>query len=404
LGYASWDYTPTGRGFSSYRGYLQGQCDYYTKKIADGFDFWTSREGSPGLPDWEAVGKYSMPLYMEEAERILDEYVVRREEVAEARITSIETVADAAPVFLYFAHQEIHIPLQPPVNATFDEACSTVTAHQSQNRSLLCRMTSTLDAAVGDFVGMMTARQMWDDTVMWTTSDNGGMTQWKVEWPASASSNWPLRGGKTTLFEGGVRVIGFISGGANFIPAAARGTTRSALMHAVDILPTLAGLANDTIAQGIDGQNQWLYITTGSYGATGEERTELPLNILPHCDACVDGVRPSYSAIIQGDMKLIDGYVGFSDGWWHNGGADGNYTRENATDTTDMIHLFNLTADPNERMNLATELPDVVKQLKARIQFYGAARNGFVNTQLNEPHPDALPELHNGSWAPYEKN
>jgi hypothetical protein len=54
-------------------------------------------------------------------------------------------------------------------------------------------------------------------------------------------------------------------------------------------------------------------------------------------------------------MKLIDGYVGMYDGWWHNGGgaASGgptkNYTHENATDTADRHHLFNLTADPNER-------------------------------------------------------
>jgi arylsulfatase B/arylsulfatase I/J len=225
---------------------------------------------------------------------------------------------------------------------------------------------------------------------------------------ASASSNWPLRGGKTTLFEGGVRAIGFLNGGANFIPAAARGTKRSALMHAVDLLPTLIGIVNETAGQGTDGVNQWKYITTGSYDTAADERTELPVNILPHCDACTTaphagGVAPSYSAIIQGDMKLIDGYVGYSDGWWHNGGADGNYTRENATDTADKLHLFNLTADPNERNNLAKQLPDVVTKLKARIAFYAAARNGYAGPQLNEPHPDALPNLHNGSWAPYER-
>jgi hypothetical protein len=132
LGYASWDYTPTGKGFSSYRGYLQGQCDYYTKEIANGFDFWISREAGSGSPDWESVGKYSMGLYMDEATRVLDEYVGRRDEVAAARANTSKLsagefveVEDAAPVFLYFAHQEIHIPLQPPVNSSFDQMCST---------------------------------------------------------------------------------------------------------------------------------------------------------------------------------------------------------------------------------------------------------------------------------------
>ena len=50
LGYAKWEYTPTGRGFDSYVGYLQGQCDYYNKTFGvvnavfdrpmHGFDFW----------------------------------------------------------------------------------------------------------------------------------------------------------------------------------------------------------------------------------------------------------------------------------------------------------------------------------------------------------------------------
>ena len=49
------------------------------------------------------------------------------------------------------------------------------------------------------------------------------------------------------------QVIGFINGGDNFIPAAARGTKRPALMHAVDILPTLVGLVNQTAGEGTDG-------------------------------------------------------------------------------------------------------------------------------------------------------
>ena len=47
---------------------------------------------------------------------------------------------------------------------------------------------------------------MWENTVLWLTTDNGGMADFKLDdsGPTSASSNWPLRAGKATLFEGGV--------------------------------------------------------------------------------------------------------------------------------------------------------------------------------------------------------
>ena len=57
----------------------------------------------------------------------------------------------------------------------------------------------------------------------------------------SVSSNWPLRAGKATLFEGGVRGVSFVAGG--YLPDAARGKTRSELMQHVDIPATMARLA-----------------------------------------------------------------------------------------------------------------------------------------------------------------
>merc|ERR1712137_1445094 len=109
------------------------------------------------------------------------------------------------PFFMYFAHQEIHIPLQAPPEPEYAELCADVTA--TENRNTLCQMTARLDKSIGDFVDMLKARDMWEDTLLWITTDNGGMTQYQTDFPGSASSNFPLRGGKTTLFEGGVRGV-----------------------------------------------------------------------------------------------------------------------------------------------------------------------------------------------------
>ena len=146
--------------------------------------------------------------------------------------------------------------------------------------------------------------------------------------PASAASNWPLRAGKTTLFEGGVRGVSFVSGG--YLPAAARGTECHELMHAADVPATLAALAGATDATaGLDGVDMWPTLTAGATGA----RMEVPVNINPKCFAChsdnatatlsssaAEKTSVEYSALIQRsadgahDWKLISGFAGGYEG------------------------------------------------------------------------------------------
>ena len=71
------------------------------------------------------------------------------------------------------------------------------------------------------------AKGMWNSTLMVFSSDNGG----QAKWPNAAGANMPLRGGKYSPWEGGVRVAAFVSGGA--LPPAVRGTRQQGLIHGV---------------------------------------------------------------------------------------------------------------------------------------------------------------------------
>eukprot|EP00927_Polykrikos_kofoidii_P050008 TRINITY_DN43973_c0_g1_i1.p1 TRINITY_DN43973_c0_g1~~TRINITY_DN43973_c0_g1_i1.p1 ORF type:complete len:602 (+),score=114.35 TRINITY_DN43973_c0_g1_i1:109-1806(+) len=413
LGSARWSQTPTGRGYDSHYGYLQGQVDYYNRTIAssnlyplnklvhskfgaDGaaYDFWDGRRAV-----YEHFGEYTVDAYESRLDKLLSPYG--------------SSHPPTKPLFLYYAEQQLHIPLEAPPESRHLEACQGVVGGSTEvNRTVLCSMASRLDQNVGHLVALLKRYSLWDNTLIFATADNGGMTQWSNSWPGSASSNWPLRGGKTTLFEGGVRAVSFVAGGA--LPSKARNTTSRQLLHAVDILPTLASFASVPLLAQSDGIDAWLAITGG---AAATNRTEVPLNI---------GVNPlggipwwisgapnnhalNYSALISWPWKVVVGtpFVGLGtseprrrDGWWSVEG----YRYTAPKEEKDLPHrLYNLEVDEEERYNLADrpEHQELLKQLIGRVQWYGSKESGWVPPQTNLPLRRGNPLFHNWTWAPF---
>jgi hypothetical protein len=253
-------------------------------------------------------------------------------------------------------------------------------------------------------------------------SDNGGMGEFQNKFPASASSNFPLRGCKSSLFEGGVRALSFISGG--FLPAAARGQTRPQLLHVVDIWTTLVSAAQiPYVGQGVDGLDAWDVISSAApSSAVTAVRSELPVSIdsnplslagnIPHRPEPGDG-NANYTALIQWPYKLIVGM-------YANPalGRDpalrrlfaGTWTIENYTnippsasvigDSPDFL-LYDLEKDEEETTNLALQMPAVVENLTSRIQNFWLSDKTFVRSQVNLPRREANPKYFNWTWAPF---
>ena len=69
-------------------------------------------------------------------------------------------------------------------------------------------MVGFLDDAVGEIVAALEARELWNNTLFVMSSDNGGPVYFNG---TSGANNYPLRGGKTSNFEGGIRVPAFVA-------------------------------------------------------------------------------------------------------------------------------------------------------------------------------------------------
>ena len=152
-------------------------------------------------------------------------------------------------------------------------------------------MVNIMDEVVGNITDAIKAKPgMWENTLVIFSSDNGG----PVDLAENAANNWPLRGGKYSVFEGGIRAIAFVSGG--LVPEKLRGSTNDGIVHIADWYATLAHLAGQdptdhrAAASGlppIDSMNVWPFLS-------GQVATS------PRTEFAADT-----NCLVQGDWKLI---------------------------------------------------------------------------------------------------
>ena len=384
LGYASTANIPTSRGFDHFVGYLQGQVDYYNKTIARGFDFW---DGPSQYR--KAVGNYSLPQYMSAVEKYLNEF------------TNKAKTDEMARMYLYLSHQTVHIPLEA---AGEDSRCGHINDYW---RRVYCSMLVGLDDSIGHLTSLLDAA-VGDDWVVLCMGDNGGMVRFRTDenstsnepfWPASAGDNRPLRGSKTTLFQGGVKATAFVSGSSSMIPVTARGTSYDGLMHACDFAATVLGLGGvdsselAALSTSMDGLDHWSAIVGGQSRSL---RDHVPINLINN--------GTTYSAIRYGDFKLIVGsptVTALADGWFQGGLYPA--VQKAPVHTKGINYLFNVTRDPYEHEELDLEkYKDIVQDGLKLIRDYVTHQKGdYQEPQPNRPHLKALPIFHGGAWVPF---
>merc|ERR1712022_111403 len=99
-------------------------------------------------------------------------------------------------------------------------------------------MVNFVDEAIGNVTQLLHSEGLWDNTLIVLHADNGGPIY--AEGVAGAN-NYPLKGGKMSNWEGGIRVNAFAAG--VFLPKPVLGTKNEGMIAAWDWYATFAGLA-----------------------------------------------------------------------------------------------------------------------------------------------------------------
>jgi arylsulfatase A-like enzyme len=261
------------------------------------------------------------------------------------------------PFFLYLPHFAVHTPIQARPEL--------VAKHKGRGRegnrhvnAAYAAMIDSLDQTVGRIRETLAELKVSDRTIIIFTSDNGGRVP--------TTSNAPLRVGKGSCYEGGVRVPLIV----HWPNVTAANSTCDVPVITMDLFPTILEAVNLSTRPAVDGLSLVpLLRRTGS----------LPDRPLfwhyPHYQHYQQGGTTPYGAIRRGDHKLIEFY-------------------------DDMrVELYNLRDDPGEQRDIAASEPGLANRLREQLHRW----RGEVQAQMPTRNPTYDPTKPEHTPTPAKK-
>ncbi len=252
-----------------------------------------------------------------------------------------------APFYLNYWMFSVHAPFDAK-QSLIDHYRGKIDLDSPQRSPLYAAMVHSLDDAIGSLLDHVDAADIAEETIIIFISDNGGnqhsgINEWDTEgneYLTPPTSNAPLRGGKATIFEGGIRVPCVVVWPGLTEP----GSRSDEVIQTSDFYPTLHAqlgmdLPENHVIDGID-------ITPALEG--GSLDREAIFTYFPHNPKVPNWLPPSISVHV-GDWKLIRLF---------------HYGEDGAHD----YHLYDLSNDIGENTNLAQSHPEKVAQLDALIE------------------------------------
>ncbi|KAI8440600.1 hypothetical protein MSG28_001821 [Choristoneura fumiferana] len=233
LGHYKKEYLPLNRGFDSHTGFWTGKIDMYDHTNQEhntwGTDFRRGFEVAHDL-----FGQYATDVYTDEAIKVITAH------------------NKTEPLFLMIAHSAVHSGNRDEFLRAPDSVVNQFEHIKDYQRRKFAAVMSKLDESVGKVVESLQSGGLLENSIVIFTTDNGGAA---AGFNDNAASNYPLRGVKNTLWEGGVRGAALL-----WSPLlACKSKVASQSMHISDWLPTLVSAAggNASNIENIDGFDLW---------------------------------------------------------------------------------------------------------------------------------------------------
>ncbi len=263
-------------------------------------------------------------------ERFHDQDIYLTEALQVRAVEEIDrAVADGVPFYLHFAPYAVHTPIMPNPRHLEDYA------DLHPREAAYATMVESMDVALGEILDTLERNGVAEDTIVIFTSDNGGLSAHGRGGEAH-THNEPLRSGKGSAYEGGVRVPWIIHWPDRTEP----GSVTDVPVVTQDLFPTILEATGGL--EGVPGLHQLDGIDLAPVldGEAPERFNKRPIVFhQPHVwGPRGPGILP-YSAVRQGDWKLI---------YFH---ADRRF------------ELYDLSRDLGEETDLSREHPEELQRL-----------------------------------------
>lgn len=300
--------------------------------VQQGFDVDVPHHPGPG-----PAGSYVAPWKFADFDHdpdIPNEHIEDR--MAKEAVAFMERHKDE-PFYLNYWMFSVHAPFDAK-KALIEKYRKVVDPADLQRSPTYAAMIESMDDAIGTLLDTLDRLQLADHTIIIFTSDNGGNMYNEVD-GTTPTSNRPLRGGKATMFEGGVRMPCIVAW-----PGITAAETRSdALVQSEDYYPTLIEALSLKPAEGQRFDGSSILPALKGDALAGKAIFQY----FPHAPGVPDWLPPAVS-VHRDDWKLIRIF---------HGGEKGAH----------RYLLFNLRDDLGEKHNLAAQKPELVAELDALI-------------------------------------
>jgi len=239
------------------------------------------------------------------------------------------------PFFLYLAHFGVHTPLE--AKKELIEKYQKKSGVGGHDNPVYAAMIESIDQSVGRIMQKLAELQLADNTILIFMSDNGGVGGYQAAGirARSITNNFPLRGGKGMLYEGGLRVP-FIVRWPGRIPP---GRTSDQPAAHVDLLPTLVEIAGKKTLpqQPLDGVS---LVKLWTNPETRLDRAPIYFHFPGYLEGSEGAWRTTPACMMRfGDFTLIE------------------FFEDN------RLELYNVKNDIGQKQNLAMTMPEKTREL-----------------------------------------